>query len=74
VRRRILLGLAAVLAALAIAPSAGANEASETCRRFGAEWRVCVWLLEPNPSGGDLFHVVICEGATCIVVEQPILN
>jgi hypothetical protein len=68
-RRRILSAFTAVAAALVIAPGARAAE-SEECRRFGAEWKVCVWLLEPNPSGGNLYHVVICEGATCIVVQQ----
>lgn len=69
-RRRLVGILAGVMAAMALAPVANAAE-SETCRRFGAEWQVCVWLLEPNPSGGNLFHVVVCEGATCVYLEEP---
>lgn len=68
-RRGILAVLAAAFMAVTAAPAA-ADTTEETCRRFGAEWQVCVWLLEPNPSGGNLYHVRICEGAFCIDVEQ----
>jgi hypothetical protein len=67
-RRRVVSLIAAVAAALAITPVAGASESLQQCHRFGAEWKICYWLLEPNPSGGNVFEVMICEGATCIVI------
>lgn len=70
-RRRIAAAILAATAALAVTPATAGAATTETCRRFGAEWNVCVWLLEPNPSGGRLYHVVICEGAMCIVIAEP---
>ncbi len=71
-RRGILATLAAaVMAATTATPAAASESSNETCRRFGAEWKVCVWLLEPNPSGGRLYHVEICEGAMCVYLAEP---
>lgn len=70
-RRRIAAAILAATAALAVTPATAGAATAEECRRFGAEWKVCVWLLEPNPSGGRLYHVEICEGATCMVIEEP---
>jgi hypothetical protein len=68
---RICHGRACFDIAQPTADSATAQADKEICRRFGAEWYVCVWLLEPNPGGGNLFYVRICEGATCVYLSEP---
>lgn len=70
-RRRILAALAAAFMATA-APAAADTTEDAVCRT-AATVSVCVWVLEPNPSGG-VFHVTICHGRACFDIAGPVLE